>query len=353
MAARGSARPAAGDTTKLTEIVTGLGMLGGGHPLTTLPVRPGELRNVDDDTWASVVDAWREPSLRPLVDAAFENGRYFLEATEALRGRRPRVVEWTGRHRFPGDEVVPVDLRVDHVFLVSCKYLSRITMNASPSYLFERLLTGGQGVRGTDWYRHVAPGEYDRLWAASLRWLAREHPTVAVRADTADMARDERKAIGALLREGRGWPAELLGDYQDLCDAVSERSAQRWSDALSTLRAGSDEAMLWRLLRIGSAPYFVLGVGHGAAAEPLRLRVGSPWDMRQHFRLERWQIAPRHGGQPMVEWQATFRRRDDDRIVGIHGHIEIRWSHGRFSGPPEAKVYLDTPFPEVPGYWPI
>jgi hypothetical protein len=34
----------------------------------------------------------------------------------------------------------------------------------------------------------------------------------------------------------------------------------------------------------------------------------------------------------------------------VEGHVELRWSHGRFGGPPEAKVYLDTPHHEVPGY---
>ena len=32
------------------------------------------------------------------------------------------------------------------------------------------------------------------------------------------------------------------------------------------------------------------------------------------------------------------------------GHVEIRWSHGKLSGSPEAKVYLDTPAMQVPGY---
>ena len=32
------------------------------------------------------------------------------------------------------------------------------------------------------------------------------------------------------------------------------------------------------------------------------------------------------------------------------GHIEVRWSHGRFGGPPEAKGYLDTAHHLVPGY---
>jgi hypothetical protein len=37
----------------------------------------------------------------------------------------------------------------------------------------------------------------------------------------------------------------------------------------------------------------------------------------------------------------------------VEGHVEIRWSHGRFASPPEAKVYLDTPHHQVPGYWPL
>jgi hypothetical protein len=36
--------------------------------------------------------------------------------------------------------------------------------------------------------------------------------------------------------------------------------------------------------------------------------------------------------------------------VVVEGHVEVRWSHGRFLGSPEAKVYLDTPHVHVPGY---
>lgn len=39
--------------------------------------------------------------------------------------------------------------------------------------------------------------------------------------------------------------------------------------------------------------------------------------------------------------------------VEVAGHVEIRWSHGRFGGHPEAKVYLDTPHAQVPGYHPL
>lgn len=337
------------DTTKLTEIVTGLGMLGGDHPLAMLPAPPGELRNVDDDTWSSVVTAWSDPANRALVDASFENGRFFFEATDALRRRRPRTVEWTGPQRSPGDEVAPVDLRIDHVYLVSCKYLSKITVNASPSHLFERLLTGGHGRRAGDWYRHIAPDEHQRLWEATHSWLRATEPGFDLTGDHDALSATQRRTIAKTLSRGRAWPTELLAPYQAMCAAVSVRSAHRWKETLAA-GTGAAEAMLWRLLRIGSAPYFVLGAAAGS--DPLRLRVASPWDWRQAFVFRQLRIEAVSGGQPMVSWAADLRDRAG-RDLEVAGHVEIRWSHGRFSGPPEAKVYLDTPFTDVPGYWAI
>jgi len=64
-------------------------------------------------------------------------------------------------------------------------------------------------------------------------------------------------------------------------------------------------------------------------------------------------VAARRAGQPEVSWRATVRERASGAQVDIHGHVEIRWSHGRFQGAPEAKVYLDMPHMDVPGYFPL
>ena len=75
-----------------------------------------------------------------LFEVAWENGAVFARADEGLRGRPPWLVEWKGPHRPPAYEQIPADLRVDHVYLLSCKYGSNILMNASPWHLFERSL---------------------------------------------------------------------------------------------------------------------------------------------------------------------------------------------------------------------
>jgi hypothetical protein len=331
--------------TKLTELMTGVGMLGGPDPSELLPLRAPELAGVDDDTWASVLAQAAEPEAAAIARSSLDNGRFFLEARDALRGRRPLRVEWKGPHRTPGDEVAPVDLRVDHVYLVSCKYLSDITVNASPSHLFDRLLTGGHGHRAGDWFDEVAPSEHGELFRGALAHLGRHAST----ASPSQLPQAERKAMAKLLA-GRSWPGALSDGYEALVAVASVESARRWRAALDRAGPGTGESMLWRLLRIGSAPYYVLGANR---ADVVRLRVGSPWDWRQAFRLRSFTVAAGSGGQPRVDWSAVF----DDRASGtereVRGHVEIRWSHGRFSGPPEAKVYLDTPHAEVPGYFPL
>ncbi len=326
--------------TTITEVVTGLGMCGGEDLSRALACRPPALHNVPDDQWQRLQQAWSEGVHRELFVASWMNGQAFLQARDGLRGRTPIVVEWKGPHSSIGDEAVPSDLRVDHVYLVSCKYLSDIVLNASPQHLFERLLAGGHGKRtGIDWYDEVAPREHAALYATFRDSVDLELPD-AVR----DLTVEQRRALAHSYQRGSAWPGAGEQRYAELVQQVAIESAARWQAAIGTRR----EAMLWRLLRIGSAPYFVLGA---SAKGPMRLRIATPWDWRQLFELRQFVVEPRTGGQPMVSWEAIVRRRADGSEIAVNGYVEIRWSHRRFGAPPEAKVHLKTPHADVPGYF--
>jgi hypothetical protein len=332
--------------TAITEVVTGLGMLGFDDVDTALSAEPEALLNVTPADYELLLRAWKEHLHPDVFTAALMNGRAFLEARDGLRGRRPILVEWKGAHRAPGDEVVPADLRIDHVYLVSCKYLSKIVVNASPHHLFDRLLTGGHGRRSADWFGEIAPIEHATLYAEVRAALAAqlELPEFELPEHVDLLDAKGRNALGHRLRAG--WPDATLEHYEAMVAQVAAASARRWREAI-----GADaESMLWRLLRIGSAPYFVLGA---AASGFVRLRIATPWDWRLHFELRSFDVEPRPGGQPMVTWRAAVRERDTRVERVVEGHVEVRWSHGRFAGRPEAKVYLDTPHASVPGYFPL
>jgi hypothetical protein len=188
----------------------------------------------------------------------------------------------------------------------------------------------------------VAPDEYRALY-------------LACRATTGlDELPDEPGKMSAAQRQqlrralpGGSYPAGARGTYRELCREVSTRSAERW--AANVAGAQARERLVWRLLRIGNAPYFVLGAD---PRRPLRLRVASPWDWRQAYQLLELDIRPAEAGQPQVDWTIRYRRGDGTHGE-VQGHVEVRWSHGRFAQPPEAKVYVDTPSDRLPGYFPI
>ena len=393
------------DRTTVTELGTGLGMLGLAGIDESVRSRTPVMHSLSPEMWERLERLHAGGAYDAEFHAAWANGQAFLAAGDGLRGRLPQIVEWKGTGRAPGDEVAPIDLRVDHVYLISCKYLSKILFNVSPASIFDSLLFGGaaRGTRGArdglpgggDWYAEVAPVEYQALYEC-VRLAARHAPSptpalpptpstrrgvpdliptavalpglgggepAAVPADegahgnavppvlrdlpsrAVDLTVPQREALGHWLRAG--WPRGAKDLYTALSSAVAQASARRWEAAMDD-RGGTGEAMLWRLLRIGSAPYFVLG---SAAERSLRLRIATSWDWRQQFQLIAITMEGQAGGQPRVGWEAMVRDRSSYEVHSVVGHIEVRWSHGRFGGLPEAKGYLDTPHHLVPGYF--
>jgi hypothetical protein len=327
--------------TEITEIVTGLAISGAPDVSTALVRR--SVAHVGDDTWDRLVALERDGQHRPEFAAAWANGRAFLASRDGLRGRPPVTVEWKGPTQAPGDEVVPADLRVDHVFLVSCKYLSKVLANAAPGRLFDRGLAGGPTRTAGDWYAEVAPVAYQDLFAQVRMELGAR---ASLPPHAADLTPTHRAELRAYL--DAGWSPEAQAGYRELALAGGAASAERWRRTVT--RRGDAEAVLWRLLRIGSAPYFVLGAQRDRT---LRLRIMTPWDWRQAYELKRFDVWGDDAGQPQVRWQARVRDRASGEEGAVDGHVEIRWSHGRFGKPPEAKAYLDTPHHRVPGYVPL
>jgi hypothetical protein len=304
-----------------------------------IEARPPEIA-VGTDVWNLLEKIRQSRQYDADFGSAFANGRAFLESSDALRGRKVALIEWTGGRRLLGDDVPPIDLRVDHVYQISCKYLSANLANSSPTRLFDGLLTPGRRS-SEDWYEATAPREYADLYTACRD---------AVRVDglprtPQELTRTSRQTLRRALGR-RSYPPEAQEQYQRLCRAVSVESAQRWRDSLE--RSGTPIRMLWRLLRIGNAPYFVLGAERRDA---VRLRVADPWDWTTRFELKDLDISPADAGQPRVDWTARYivRNTGEDRVVT--GHVEVRWSHGRFAQAPEAKVYIDTPIAQLPGYF--
>ena len=154
----------ADEKTTVSEVVTGLALSGASSVDAAIAARPTCLRGVDAAAWMQLTRARLDGRHTRLFEVAWANGLAFLAADDGLRGRRPLAVEWKGPHKPPGYDSLPADLRVDHVYLVSCKYGSDISGNSSPSNLFDRLLA--DRARGSEpWYTMVARAPYEAFYA--------------------------------------------------------------------------------------------------------------------------------------------------------------------------------------------
>ncbi len=320
--------------TEITEITTGLGALG--HDLlAALTDPPPQFVNVEPSNWENLRTAYEGDSHRNLFTTAWLNGRAFLLAADGLRGRIPIRVEWKGPDRQVEQDPIPADLRIDNVFLVSIKTRSAVLWNRSPAQVFLRR------SESEHWYAKTALTAYQALYDAtkSLGDIP-ELPD-----DVAQLTRQQGAGLAALL-ENRQWPEELGVLYREMARQCATQSAHLWHKAMTT--HSQQERMAWWLLRLAPAPYFLLG---DSIAAPLRIRVDPPWDWRQQWEFLGLDIAPAlAAGQPQVDWIIRSRSRISGEVRETSGFVEIRWSHGRFSGHPEAKVQLRTRHEDVPGY---
>ncbi len=327
--------------TEVTEITTGLAMLGFPDIDRALTVRPAWFHHVTEQQFDRLGDARSSGEHDAEFETAWDNGRLFLHSSDGLRGRVPDRVEWKGPHKPPGYEQLPADLRVDHVFLISCKYGSNVLHNVSPASLFDRRLAERR-VDNSDWYLEVAPEAYQELYASCRDQLGGSLP--------ARVEQLEAHHRATLKREfKRTWPAPVAEVARAFAWSVASASAERWREALSNPRRRHE--MVWRLLRLEAAPYFVLGAdGHGT---PIRYRTATPWDHKDRYQIRSFDVFPDAAGQPVVLWRIEVSDVDTGHHLVTEGHVEVRWSHGRFAGAPEAKVYLDTPHHDVAGYEPL
>ena len=340
------------------EIVTGLGMLGFATIEEALGSTPPEqLVGVDEGAWSETKSdlerALSGGKYKEVCRQAWKNGEIFRHSKDVLRGRLPNRIEWGVEWRAPqqqkGWEFLPpkFHLRVDRDFFIRCNYARKPLYNKSPSHLFKGLLERRER-QSLNWFSYVADDEY-RQFYEKVRRVVEQAKSESLPKRPEDLTKHHRKIIGEVC--DNQWPPELKDSAKNFFTLVAKKTVEIWESCILSKRAKeklTKEKLLWRMLRLSSCPYFVLGYHKN----PIRLIVGTPCDWRKDFEIIEMNFSHERSVQANVNWSAQVLDRQKKCERCIKGHVEIRWSHGRFSTP-EAKIYLDTPHNEVPGYYPL
>ena len=331
------------DRTKITELATALGMTKYPTLKEACQNRPEEIK-IDATIWSDLDKIIDEGQFVQYAQKAFSNGKYFRDHPDGLLGQTVRRIEWTANQKNPGDENFPSDIIINRTIYISCKYKSNLLHNAAPARIFVNSLLP-QPYKKLNWYEHVAREEYNSFYKKSISFF-----DLANMPDTPDqLTKSQKERLKKCFEPySSRLPPPLQESYQELIFKVSSVSSNKWKEAFNNL--DKPVRMLWRLLRIYTATYFILGSN---GKNDLRIRVCTPWEWNKKFKLQSFDIFPAGGGQPQVNWKAQCLDKNNKSSHEINGIVEIRWSHGKFGGNPEAKVQLKTKHEQVPGYYPL
>jgi len=271
-----------------------------------------------------------------------------------FRNATVHQVFWKGPKRQASTVSLPIDLSVANI-PISVKDDSNVIYNRSPYNLFVQLPQArGDAKRAPNWYVEVAPAHYQYLYEYARSVWSPEYP-----AHVTEYHRSTTKKTREIFRQrikaAEDTPefSEYQQRYVEFCQEVSKISASIFNQhfAESRSRPGGSaviELLLRNLFRVGDVTYLLCGLddNHAYAVEILGL---SEW--KQHWRVKNC-IASEDTfikrEQPVVKLQLAFEDKQAHRSYELDFRVEIRWSHGRFCGNPEAKLYKEFQWIDVP-----
>lgn len=283
--------------------------------------------------------------------ALFESGKAIRE--EILKnGINSFKINWTAPEQMGGMESVAKDLEISPInWRISIKENANVFINSSPITAFIDLPKGnyGQKVRGYDWFLNTAPEEiqyyYEACGGSDFNHIS------TIEDYYKKVKGSQRKKFSehvANLHKINN--PKVLQRYQELCNKVSEESARIFNE--NFLQFEKERKNKNRLtpifhffFKINGVSYYLIGSEGG---NPLTIHLPSSSEWTKKYEFLSIEALPNCAGQPEVILKFKFKDKIDSKEFEIPLKIEVRWSHGKFCGNPEAKVYKQWSYKELP-----
>lgn len=337
--------------TKTTELSVALGLLDI-DPLESIyndiADRIGKL---DRDTYDAVIaelNSSKKAKIYKKLRIVGDNIRI-----KYLNGRPVSKVEWMGLSKQRKTVSVSKDLYIeDHRLYVSVKSDSNVVFNLSPYNLLQALPTGSPTAnKETNWFLQTVPEKYDELYQFVRNGFRGTSilPLIISDFDKSAGKTTKKEVQEWLTNLNSGQKAEFEGLYIRMCHAVAEKSSHLFMENRRNIKRSqlnsANELILKTFLRLNSTPYILAGLEDG---KPFAVEVP---DVTTWF--EQWKFtdikarADTDREQCVVDFGLKLTSKEN-KIIELPYHAEIRWSHGKFCGNPEGKLYKNFKWSDVP-----
>lgn len=265
----------------------------------------------------------------------------------------PQIIEWTGPQRQYASVTLSKDLIIPNSLPISVKTESNVVYNLSPFNLFVQLpqALGFQKTRKQNWFLINAAKEYQNMYNV----IATEIPNLPTNVFDFEntVTRKERKKIAKFLEDLKqsnpNKHSQFVNAYQAMCHKVAYVSAEQFNQLFSNTWQKNRVNLIAHIMRvffrINSVSYILVCI---EKKQPSALIIPDITNWSKRWELVKVKATPELRGQSIVSFEVTIRNRTTKQDFNFPFHAEIRWSHGKFCGSPEAKLYKDFSWSTVP-----
>lgn len=333
--------------TEATELSVAFGLLG----LDPLDTDEASLPDLFEETLA--LDKFRQFKQnilndRPYYERLISIGRTIRQCYGPFSGLRS--LKWEGPEQQANTTTGAKDLLAARI-PVSVKADSDVVLNPSPYNLFECIPLGLAIAQDTqNWYAEVAPSEFQELYASVRRASGQGSATVD-EFETSATRGDRKRVQSAIESMDTRIRAQFDSLYKHMCRRVALESAVRFNTNLArSLRGQSRNSVLEvigrNFFRLNGSTYILCGSDHGCE---LGVEIPDLTSWKKVWRIRDVCATPDlERLQSVVNFEVIYEQRETGRVHRALYHSEIRWSHGKFCGSPEAKLYKEFRWLEVP-----
>jgi hypothetical protein len=209
--------------------------------------------------------------------------------------------------------------------------------------------SGRDGTRGEHWFQKCAPAEYQAYFEACHGPAATGFPT-AKQWDDARLPKEKRKLFAKKAKAVFKSP-EVKAAYKALCEKVATVSAEMVNAKIEEAKKNNPpktklhevlKSAVWEIFRINSEAYFLCGtektIEKPKRERPFVVRMPGKPEWSKRFSIRSVVATAKVAGQPEIQVDFTFEDSELGACV-FSVKYEIRWSHGKFNGCPESKIY--------------
>jgi tRNA A-37 threonylcarbamoyl transferase component Bud32 len=336
--------------TECTELSVGFGLL----ELDPLTASPKQIAQRWDNTLSAskLTDFMRKFSREePYYRRFYAIGVNLRHSHRIFKRASISSVRWEGPQQQASSVTIPVDIIAVNT-PISIKADSHVVANPSPHILFHSIPSGTVNpTRSDNWYLTAAPKAYQALYklACELSTLAFPESVINYHQTIKGTSRKRlSKAISSLPTTDME-QFDLL--YTSFCHEVAIFSANAFNSnlqqsLLGRLKNSVAESIVRRFFRLGDSEYVLCGLDSG---NDFGITIPDLTTWKRGWSLKHLVARPDLSrGQSVVDFDVIIEEKGKRREHNFPFHTEVRWSHGKFVGNPEAKLYKEFAWTEVP-----